>query len=156
MSLCFRTLWGNGRTWQNFQRQNYRKIKSRTLTFTRDGWNRNDEFGLETVENKGVKILVGLPDTDKLVMVIQVNIVVVENEENMAAGIEVVVLKDTTIRKMEQPGGNWRTWKSCEDSQWHLALLPQSWTSGSSRPREQRSRPRRVQPWELSRYSKEP
>lgn len=58
------------------------------------------------MENKGVKILVGLPDTDKQVMVIQVNIVVVENEENMAAGIEV---KDTTIRKKEQPGGTWRT-----------------------------------------------
>lgn len=41
----------------------------------------------------------------KRLMVIQVNIVVVENEENMAAGIEVVVLKDTTIRKKEQPGG---------------------------------------------------
>lgn len=44
-------------------------------------------------------------------MVIQVNIVVVENEENMAAMIEVVVLKDTTIRKKEQPGGTWRTWR---------------------------------------------
>lgn len=34
------------------------------------------------MENKDVKILVGLPDTDKQVMVIRVNIVVVENEEN--------------------------------------------------------------------------
>lgn len=89
--------------------QNYRKLKSRTPTFPRDGGNRNDEFGLETVENKGVKILVGLPDTDKQVMVSRVNIVVVENEENMAAGIEVVVPKDATIRKKEPPGGMWRT-----------------------------------------------
>lgn len=56
------------------------------------------------MEKEGVKILVG-PDPDKEVMVIHVNIVAVENEENMAAGIEVVVLKDTTIRKKEQPGG---------------------------------------------------
>lgn len=50
----------------------------------------------------------GLPDTDKQVMVIRVNFVVVENKEYMATGIE-VVLKDTTIRKKEEPGGTRRT-----------------------------------------------
>lgn len=76
---------------------------------TRNGGKRNAEFGPETVENEGVKVRVGLPDTDKQVMVIQVNVVVVEKEENLAAGTDVVVLNDTTIRKKEQPGGTWRT-----------------------------------------------